>query len=650
MCGAKRLLLTLGYWLAAQGCYSPSVEWVPRQGQGGTAEEPGQGAGGSPGIESMGGASVSGDASGPSGIAGSDEAIGLAEESAPSPIPTFLDDTLPDACVGQRFNVRLRAQGGGGNYYWQAQGLPRGLVLDPESGELQGTLPEEATGLQRIEIRLAASTGRTQREFQLLVRSACRFTYVGRVAGTDRLFWGDVRHDAESGGELSAGMQQGYAVSSFAVASNGNKVAYVARSAGSPHELHVAVLGDGSVPPVTASVPLPLGAASVVEYAWSQDGQWLAAVLELAGGDRVLGAYRGDELIGATSIGHLSSLFWVGERVCYHARAFQDAESIECRALRPDGFSNAAEVYYPNPGYVFEAADYVANATSFMGFVTDFPEDPAQYLIFQPVPGLLTVSHGVATPSPDLSFVARIEDGGAAIFPMGVDEAEPSAVVEGCLVVQAWSSNGRYLACRRANDVALVLLDPQGRIERQTNLADLSSSAGDYRHSFSPPDENGSVRWYVSDAADRVVRAIDLREDEWSIRIVDSRAGTSADRVALGYRRGTNQLLYHHDDTLELIELETNQRRKVNDVPLPFPLACLEDLTVGGRYSWCGGDAPPQLFAVSPDGSGLVFQSEQERLWSLDLVHGDAAVPVGDANFICEEGPLGCSDQVRFER
>ncbi|MET0414024.1 MAG: Ig domain-containing protein [Polyangiaceae bacterium] len=662
MCSTKRLLLTLGCWLATQGCYSPSVESPPLQGHGGTLE-PGHGADGGSEIAGTGGVGVSGGggASGGDGTLGGDASIpagagGVAgsAEGPSSPIPIFLDDALPDACVGQRFSHHLRAQGGGGNYYWQAQGLPAGLVLDAESGDLEGTLLEQSAGLHTFEVRLAGTTGRSKRDFQLLVRGSCRFAFLGRVTGTDRLFLGDVRQSAEaqSASELSLGLREGYAVSSFKVAPDGGKLAYLARAAmsGGADELQTVDLGDGVAPPAMSIVSGPPGANRIVEYAWSTDAQNLAVVTEDDAGTRVLAAYGADGLSASSPVGHLSDLFWVGDRVCFHAPPFQNAESIACLVLQAGGFGGAAEEYYPNPGYVFDNADYVSDDASFVGLMTDFPDDPARHVIYQAVPGLLAVYHGIATPSPDSSHVARVEGGGVSIFAMQEDETQPSAVIPNCLVVQAWSGDSRYLACQGGGEVALAAFDQQGRLAREETLSELSSSIGDFRRLFSPPALDGSVRWYVTDAADRRLRAVDLQQAEWTVRVIDVRPPTSASRVALAFRQGTSQLIYHHDDVLELIDLETDDRRTLNPVVMPFPLVCSEDFTTNRRETWCGGESPQQLFELSRDGNALLFQSEQGGLWSLDLTGSALPIMAGAANVICEEGVLGCRDQVQFER
>lgn len=87
-----------------------------------------------------------------------------------NPLLSIVSSTLPSGSTGSLYLFRLAGAGGVAPYQWFASGLPTGLVLNPTTGDIQGT-PQTA-GTYQVTVRLSDSAqSSVSRSFSLSITS-----------------------------------------------------------------------------------------------------------------------------------------------------------------------------------------------------------------------------------------------------------------------------------------------------------------------------------------------------------------------------------------------------------------------------------------------------------------------------------------------
>jgi hypothetical protein len=560
--------------------------------------------------------------------------------------------SLREGCVNEPYCARVTARGGAGHYYWTAEHLPAGLVLDSDTGELSGTPARGAAGPQTLDVHVGSSSAENVTLLlPLFVHASCKLAFIAANEGARRLYLSDVREGVPQ--ELS---DSATAVASFRWSEDGTRLAFQnSPASASKDELQLVTIAPQRSPTVEL-LSQASGAARLLHYAWATLSPRLAVIAtDAAGESRQLLVFDGDGgLLGSAAVpSHISDLFWVGDRACFHGTSSLGRESIRCHQLGADGLSAASEEFYRNLAFAFEGAGYITGPSFFIGQFSDGPGAPFQ-LVYQAVPGGLAITHDPGVPSPDLRWIARVApslDAVAAnelqLFPSGEDETAPVSVISACDELQAWSADARYLACRSGESVLIAELDATGRVVRQGSVPGIASGPAELRHAFSPASEAG--RWYVVESLDQGLVAIDLTQSVWMATFLTERGERSVDDVGLEFLGRRPELLYHHDVQLERFDLARGQHTLVSLTPITGPLACAADPLRASPDLWCGGQRGPRQFVTAPGGDAVAFQAEDGTLWVLDA-HLDPGEPtrVSELYVPCGDGDLGCADQVGF--
>jgi hypothetical protein len=91
------------------------------------------------------------------------------EVSSGTPAPSIVSDSLPTAVSGETYSATLAAAGGTSPYTWSATGLPAGVTLDADTGELAGT--PTAAGTHAVKLTLTdADAATSSKSIDLVVR------------------------------------------------------------------------------------------------------------------------------------------------------------------------------------------------------------------------------------------------------------------------------------------------------------------------------------------------------------------------------------------------------------------------------------------------------------------------------------------------
>lgn len=586
------------------------------------------------------------------------------------------ESTLPDACVGQRYDFQLQATGGTGSYKWSRyeQGWPSWLELDHDTGVLTGVVPLDASPGYALTIGLSAGVGDTPVALprSLRARQSCKFAFVGRDGGSERLFLDDVRNDggqpASDARELSDGLPDDMDVTQFEFSPDGTRIAYSA------------VSSDGAavlvVDPVVDLEPFPRLEFSLEQlrhFAWSPDSDALAVLFDDAQGLAQLALL--DTVDGGDTLSELpvvaesySDVFWVGPEVCYFSRVPCECDStpgLACHGIDEESKLNDAKLPGPLQENLLAEANepqYQVRGPHFFFYGrTAEGENYYTFYVFDDGSSTYNYIHGQAIPDPghrwlaqpgDYYLQSQVEHPTVEIYPVapGVvtyeDGAVPVSEVDDCHQVAAWAESGRALACEADGSLRIALLDEDGAVIEQGTVADTTDFGTSHAKAFS-----AGTDWFIYDNGEGELKGVKLADSEWQAQpLLEHPASSSLVASPLP----DESFLVHYGRELLWLEPGTGESVVLNsELPLSDPVQCESVFVALGPRDWCGGPFLPKRYAITADGLGVAFVTQQGGVHSADigaLTSGASAVAKPSHPALVNCGDEGCGPSIKFSR
>lgn len=366
---------------------------------------------------------------------------------------------LPPPCRDLPYTVRFTPTHD--ELVWTATTLPSGLALDAATLTLSGVA--RASGSLVLEGRDARGAVLQRATFELVARTSCSVAFMVDEGGGSRLHLAD-REGLASAPEviLPLAPAEGERVVDFAFSPDGR--ALLVRVAGADGERRLTLHSA----PDWREHALPALGGSVQEYAWSQDGAAVAAVLQSEAGV-LLGGFRWQSRIAENGMSLESTAFipvptpgdtrpvwFAGAHVGFlSGEGLVDGDRLlHSASLGERGF--AAPI--PKPAGALFSVDpdtLIRLETSAQGLLLygAFRESSTLVELYRPSSeGVDSVSQlSGAVPSSDRRYSARAQEGVLSLQRSYEEPLQPFATVvaslPGCNALLAWSPTDDRLAC-----------------------------------------------------------------------------------------------------------------------------------------------------------------------------------------------------------
>ncbi len=563
----------------------------------------------------------------------------------------------PSSCVASPYFATLAIlDKPAADYDWTFTEVPPGLSFDPEEQTLTG-VPEDSGALT---VQIEDADGRVvQRSFDVPMRESCWFAYLSNGSGVSRLNLVDpllVDFVPSARLERPASNEPDNSVTDFKFSPDGRFIAYRIRKDDDTFALRL-----WQAPGWNHEQELPL-AGSVTHYAWSANGQVLAAAILSEEGTQLSGVdvsavpddsssagIEGVRLLSPISVSVESEITWYGEDDCLVFLSVDSPDTLNVTYLRYDDAeftgNTAVGGYHPS-SYFYPSEAGV--------FIVD-PD--GQALDYLPAGDVVPQYHANVAADPQGQFVASAADDALDIYwaTQGTFSGEePLGTSAGCSSLLTWAGKRERLAC------ALVDMTAEPPVA-SIQLHDISGSdprivKHDTVLDSERPVTNGSSPWeslprllspsgdWLALATASEIQVANLRGDTpqmaWRALLEDSALPTQ-----LSFSPDEQLLLAHYGTSVRLHELATGAPSQKWTAAFESP-ACQEGQLA--QASWCGREQGRAELVWSPDSRLIGFVDADAGLLVLDLRLFPRFSPIGMAELEPDCG-AGCAGTGRFQ-
>ena len=586
--------------------------------------------------------------------------------AAPEPPPA-----LPHlmGCVGEWLSFRPDVGLPNANGWWleNADDLPAGLVLDPDTGRITGTPTSAGTGSFTVNAQSPDDERLQQHLFT--ISETCTYAFKAvNAAQLTSLFVGHVLQTPPSGVEVLPPLVLGEGdVELFRFDPTGSRVAITTNDPSGPESrgyvARITGVDEAGAPTVeTTALPLFPLPARVLEMAWSSEGV-LAMLIDGDGpspaADRRLVAFSLDsggdwQVTFDATAGNGRELTWLGPYPCF-AGTYEVEEGtfngVSCRT--PEGQNITAQ----GPPEPFASRTAMrASANSLLAVtpivVDGAPPDPNYVagLDNQTDPWAAITYRGVfASPRGDMIAVNRSGPalevatvGSQTDFPdLGL--YTPVATIEACDVVSAWSRNTGALACTLESDAtAVTFVTFEGSALADTFSAEVEGH-GSARQMVFVDD-----RFYAFDAGWGKLTIVSLEDTPSVSHIQVGPQSPSLMALATVPMAGSHsRLAVQSEGGLLIVDLDAEDvvsRISSEDAELPRVEDCVRTFQLSGFVNWCGGDEVSRAFEMTPEASHFLYLASDGGL-HLSNAAGDAIIATTQCG-----SALNCSGNFSFAK